>query len=214
MSKGLALIQEGLRSLGYDPGPVDGLYGPKTARALMEAGVNAFEPKGANMNDLPWLVEGRKVIGLHETRDNAKLRAWLKSDGKTLGDPDALPWCGDYVETCIKLALPGEPLPGRVGENPYFARNWAAFGLQTAPTYGAVLVFERGPNSGHVGFCVGQSTDGKAFLVLGGNQSDTVSVVPIAKSRLIASRWPATFPARPIDLPRKSVTQALSTNEA
>lgn len=164
--------------------------------------------------ELPWLVEGRKVLGWHEERDNKRLRAWLKSDGKTLGDPDALPWCGDYVETCIKLTLPDEPLPGRVGENPYFARNWTGFGVKRTPTYGAVLVFERGPNSGHVGFCVGESLDGKAFLVLGGNQGDTVSVVPIAKSRMLACRWPATFPLRPINLPRMSVTQALSTNEA
>jgi len=34
MSHGLALIQDGLRSLGYDPGPIDGLWGGKTAAAL------------------------------------------------------------------------------------------------------------------------------------------------------------------------------------
>ena len=216
MSKGFALIQEGLQSLGYDPGPIDGIYGPKGAAALMAAGAAGFAPKTMQpaSADLPWLQEGRAVMGLHETRDNAKLRAWLKSDGKTLGDPDALPWCGDFVETCIKRGLPGESLPGRVGENPYFARNWASFGRDTVPTYGCVLVFERGPNSGHVGFCVGEATTGDAFMVFGGNQGDTVSVVPIAKSRMIASRWPATFPARPMHLPRVTLAQALSTNEA
>lgn len=192
--------------------PVDGDFGPKTLGASL--GVLNGAPAGPAAEDLPWLVEGRKVMGLHEQRDNARLRSWLKSDGKTLGDPGALPWCGDYVETCIRLALPGEPLPGAVGANPYFARNWAQFGIVTAPTYGAVLVFERGPSSGHVGFCVGEATTGSAFMVLGGNQGDTVSVVPIAKSRLIACRWPATAPLRPIQLPRLTLSQALSTNEA
>ncbi len=111
----------------------------------------------------------------------------------------------------VKLAL---RFRVKLQVHPYFARNWTGFGVKRTPTYGAVLVFERGPNSGHVGFCVGESLDGKAFLVLGGNQGDTVSVVPIAKSRMLACRWPATFPLRPINLPRMSVTQALSTNEA
>lgn len=33
MSKGLALIQQGLAELKYDPGPADGLWGPRTERA-------------------------------------------------------------------------------------------------------------------------------------------------------------------------------------
>lgn len=189
---------------------VDGDFGPKT----LGASLGLLNGAPAGPDDLPWMVEGRKVMGLHEVRDNARLRAWLKTDGKTLGDPAALPWCGDFVETCIKLALPGEPLPGVVGANPYFARNWAQFGIVSPPTYGAVLVFERGPSSGHVGFCVGEATTGAAFMVLGGNQGDTVSVVPIAKSRLIACRWPATVPVRPVHLPRLTLSQALSTNEA
>jgi lysozyme len=44
MSKGLALIQDGLRSLGYDPGPIDGAYGPKTVAAIMAAGAAGFAP--------------------------------------------------------------------------------------------------------------------------------------------------------------------------
>lgn len=186
---------------------VDGDFGPATLAASLGL-ING------GTTDLPWLVEGRKVMGLHELRDNAALRAWLKSDGRGLGDPKALPWCGDYVETCIRLGLPAEPLPGAVGANPYFARNWAQFGVVSPPTYGAVLVFERGPTSGHVGFCVGEATTGDAFMVLGGNQGDRVSVVPIAKSRLIACRWPATWHVLPTRLPRMTLAEALSTNEA
>jgi hypothetical protein len=46
-----------------------------------------------------------------------------------------------------------------------------------------VLIFERG-SGGHVGFAVGQ--DEKHFYVLGGNQSDAVTIARIAKSRLLA----------------------------
>src|SRR5690606_38980162 len=136
---------------------------------------------------LPWLAEAERRKGLHERRDGAKLAAFLRSDGATLGDPTALPWCGDFVETCMALALPEEPLPA----NPYLARNWLSFGVPCAPVRGAVLVFWRGSpkgSAGHVGFHAGE--DAEAFHVLGGNQSDSVSMARIAKARLLGARWP------------------------
>lgn len=217
MSKGVYLIQQGLAELGYDPGPLDGITGARTLGALDTARAAGLAARVAAVavpagDDLPWMIEGRKVIGLHETRDNAALTAWLKSDGARLGDPKALPWCGDYVETCIKRALPLEPFTGTLASNPYYARNWVTFGVRTDPTYGAVMVFERGPSSGHVAFAVGQ--DDEAFIVLGGNQGDAVGFTRIEKSRLLGARWPKTVPGKPISLPRMTMAQALSRNEA
>lgn len=45
-----------------------------------------------------------------------------------------------------------------------------------------------GPAAGHVGFLVGE-TDGDVLL-LGGNQSDAVTVAAFPKSRLLGLRWP------------------------
>ena len=163
------------------------------------------------MTDLPWMVEAKKVMGLHETRDHATLAKWLKSDGKTLGDPSKLPWCGDFVDTAIELALPDEPRPGKLGENPYWALNWLLFGKACNPAYGAVVAFER-PGGGHVGFLVGQ--DEKRFYVLGGNQGDTVSVTPIDRGRARGYRWPTTYDGRPGDLPKMKSATASSKNEA
>jgi uncharacterized protein (TIGR02594 family) len=214
MSKGNALIQEGLAMLGYQPGVPDGLFGPLTkGAALAWIGANG-EPasRAVPATDLPWMAEAKRILGRHELRDNGWLRNWLRSDGKTLGDPAKLPWCGDFVETCIRLALPAEPLPGKLGQNPYWARNWGLLGRATAPTYGAVLVFERG-SGGHVGFAVGQ--DSASFYVLGGNQSNAVTVARIAKDRLIGARWPATFPTSPVNLPRMTPGgTTISTNES
>ncbi len=127
--------------------------------------------------------------GYRET--NPALKEFLKSDGKTVGDPAKIPWCGDFVQTCLALALPREPLP----PNPYGAINWLKFGKSSKPKKGAVLVFWRGnPNGwqGHVGFYVGE--DATHYHVLGGNQSDMVSITKIAKNRLRADgiRWPIT----------------------
>lgn len=197
MSENLKLIQSGLAGLGHDPGRIDGFWGPKTeaaARALISSGGKAAAPITTSpVTDLPWMTEAKRVLGRHEGRDNGWLKAWLKGDGKTLGDPAKLPWCGDFVETCIRLALPGEAFPGALGENPYWARNWLHLGNSIIPTYGAVMVFERGQSSGHVAFAVGQ--DASTYFVLGGNQSDSVTVTRIAKARLLGARWPSTFPA-------------------
>jgi uncharacterized protein (TIGR02594 family) len=193
--------------LGFDPGVIDGIYGRNTARAIkayqMENGLPMtgvvdtvlVRALFANQNLKavpPWIVEGERVRGLHEKRDHKRLWDWLRSDGATLGDPAKLPWCGDFVQTCILKTLPDEPVPN----NPYLAANWTKFGKPTKPQLGAVLVFWRGsPSSwkGHVGFCAGQ--DDTHFLVLGGNQSNSISHSRIAKKRLRSGgcRWPSTF---------------------
>ena len=160
---------------------------------------------------LPWIAETAKVLGLHEIRDKARLAAWLKSDGKTLGSPDKLPWCGDLVDTAIARALPKEPRPGVLGENPYYALNWGQLGTACPPCYGAVVTFKR-PGGGHVGFLVGE--DAEFFLVRGGNQGNTVSDTWIAKRRAQAVRWPRTYPNPRVPLPKLNRTGKVSTNEA
>jgi hypothetical protein len=159
----------------------------------------------------PWIVETDAVLGLHEIRDRTKLAAWLKSDGKTLGDPAKLPWCGDLVDTAIARALPHEPRPGPLGENPYWALNWGHLGKACQPCLHAVVTFKR-PSGGHVGFLMGE--DATHYLVRGGNQGNTVSDTWIAKSRARAIRWPSTYPNPRAPLPKLKRSGAVSTNEA
>ena len=219
-------VQERLKALGFDPGPIDGDMGPRTESAIM-----AFKrAMGLKMRpwvgpqtwelllearlelcekELPWLVEAKRGMNLHEVYDNVALRRWLASDKHALGDPAKLPWCGDFVETAIRLAIPGEPVPN----NPYWALNWRTFGVPTAPTYGAVGSIERN-GGGHVFFLVGQ--DRTRYFALGGNQSNKVSVVPIDKSRCPPEsfRWPETYDREPINLPSMTSSATSSTNEA
>jgi uncharacterized protein (TIGR02594 family) len=161
--------------------------GPKTIAALNGQTPDAVPLK---LGEPVWVLEGRRKLGLHESLSSAALKAWLKSDGHTIGDPAVHPWCGDFVETCIRLALPDEAVP----TNPYLARNWLSFGVVCPElVVGAVAVFWRGSKTGsqgHVGFVVGQNTT--YLSVLGGNQGNTVSVSRIAKNRLLGCRWPRT----------------------
>lgn len=202
----IARVQTRLAARGYTPGAPDGIKGPKT-----NAAIEAFKrASGLKVNSIidseftallfdekevvgtPWVDELLRVKGLHERNDYTKLVAWLKQ-GKSFIDPLKGPWCGDAVETAFSLTLPGELLP----DNPLASINWLKFGVPCDARYGAVLVFWRGSPSnwqGHVGFYVGE--DATHYHVLGGNQSDSVTVSRIAKGRLRSDgiRWPASAP--------------------
>lgn len=212
------LVQSRLRDLGFDPGPIDGIQGPLTDAAIvafkrsigfmarpyvgpltLAALFHKSEPL-RNVMEPEWVTYGKRVMGLHEVRDRTKLMAWLRSDGHALGDPSKLPWCGDFVETCIRLALPREPLPGALGQNPYWAKNWCLLGhALMAPAYGAVGVTSR-TGGNHVFFFVGE--DDRSWYCLGGNQSNTVSIITKPKgTSFVCIRWPNTAPP-PQQLPR------------
>lgn len=204
----IRLIQSGLDKLGHSPGAIDGKWGVRTARALKQLlSANGRSAALALPGPLPWITEAKTTLGRHEARDRNWLMDWLKRDGRSLGDPSKNPWCGDFVETCIRMALPDEPLLGALGTNPYWARNWLLFGQETKPVTGAVLIFERG-SGGHVGFAVGQ--DDAHFYVLGGNQSDAVTIARIAKSRLLGA-LARDLPARPQRLPTMKPGEFLAT---
>ncbi len=220
-------MQRRLTGLGLDPGPLDGAWGPRTRAALVRfQREGGLEPDGVpgprsiaalrsdDDAETPvaaepvWLQEGRRRLGLREA--DPRLKAFLASDGRTLGDPARSPWCGDFVETCLRVALPGEAVPA----NPYLARNWLRFGRSCAePLVGAVAVFWRGVrtgSSGHVGFVVG--ADRRFVSTLGGNQSNAVTIARIARSRLLGLRWPNT--AAPARAAPGRATGPISTDEA
>jgi len=222
-------IQTALRRADIDPGPVDGILGPRTAAAISafkrslgflarpyvgrltwDALMDVEEditPPVQPLDLPPWVREGVRIKGWHERADNKALRNWLASDGRALGDPAVFPWCGDFAETCIRLSQRDEPFPGALGRNPYWALNWRLFGRPCRPAFGAVISISR-DGGGHVGFAVGE--DHGRIFVLGGNQSNSVSVAPIAKSRFSAEswRWPVTTNETPRDLPHMTSAEA------
>ena len=223
MSENIKSIQQALKDKGFDPGDVDGdwgrktiaalqafqkangldvdgVFGPKSSAALFGGGSGA-SGKGVTPL-LVWFEEARRQFGTKETPGQF-------SNPKIL---DAVPWCGLFVAHCVGSTLPGEALP----TSPLGARSWARFGTKTEPRLGAVMVFWRGSRDGfqgHVALYAGE--DDKAYHVLGGNQSDSVSIARIAKDRLLAARWPtsaAALESKPIHL--AAGQSALSANEA
>lgn len=167
----------------------------------------AREPGPAMLREALALYGTAEKVG---TANNPVILGWARELG--LGQiytADATPWCGLFVAVAAKR---GSWSPVK---NPLWARNWATWGTHVAePSLGDVLVFSREGGAGHVGLYVGE--DGGAYHVLGGNQGDRVSIVRVAKGRLIAARraaWRVVQPAnvRPI---RLAAGGALSTDEA
>lgn len=178
------------------------------------------------------ISEGLKLYGVKEVAgagNSPTIMAWAKEVGRDkIGYTyagDSVPWCGLYAALVAQRA--GKTIP----TGPLYALNWATFGtavaqragLNTAKpldfkaglraSLGDVLVFRR-EGGGHVGFYIGEDAD--HYCVLGGNQSDSVSITWIAKSRCVAVRRPAynqpPATVRPFHLSRSGAP--VSTNEA
>ncbi|OJH58787.1 TIGR02594 family protein, partial [Agrobacterium pusense] len=155
----------------------------------------------------PWATEARRFLGLHEVKNAKVLDKALRLDASEIA------WCGAFVGMVVATALPKEPMPA----NPLGSRNWLKFGKPlNDPQIGAIAVFWRGSKDGwqgHVGIVVGH--DKTHLHILGGNQSDSVSVARIAKTRLLGYRWPITYQDAPFAaLPMTTISASVTTNEA
>ena len=140
-------IQRRLKTLGYAAGPVDGIAGRLTRRAIVsfqaDNGLRADgiagretiaalfpaaerDPAGPAEPALPWLDEAKRWQGLKEIAgpgSNKTILAWGRAVADWFTDDD-IPWCGAFVHGVLASALPDEPLPA----NALWARGWLRFG--------------------------------------------------------------------------------------
>ncbi len=146
------------------------------------------------MNELTWLQIARKYLGTHEKvngKSNPVLLAMLQEMGNFNQEQKAwwketdTPWCGLFVGHCLGKA-------GRaVIKDWYRAKAWASAGLTklAKPAYGCIAVKSR-QGGGHVFFVVGKNAKGQ-ILGLGGNQGNTVSIVPFNPADIDGYYWPS-----------------------
>jgi len=148
-----------------------------------------------------------KAIELYGTteivgpKSNPVIMGWADELGLKQYTNDDIPWCGTFIAIIMKRS------DRKVVKDPLWARNWVNFGFAVKePMLGDVLVFSR-ESGGHVGLYIAQ--DKTSYHVLGGNQGNSVSIVRIEKSRLIASRRP-TYNSQPLNI-RKIVIDSTGT---
>ncbi|MBY5821489.1 TIGR02594 family protein [Rhizobium leguminosarum] len=129
------------------------------------------------------------MLGKSEGPDRAALQDYLQTGGANL-DPATTAWCAAFVNSALQQS-------GMKGTGSNLARSFLDYGQPIdKPERGDIAVFSRGDPKGpygHVGFFEGYGPDGK-INVLGGNQSDSVSVAGYDAANLLGFRRPGGAP--------------------
>jgi len=146
------------------------------------------------MNDARWLAEAWREFGQAEyagRRQNPRIIELFREVGHAQIESDEVAWCAAFCGACLERA-------GIRSTRSLLARSYLDWGQQLEkPRAGAIAVFRRGndPTKGHVGFWLAETDED--ILLLGGNQSNAVSVVRYPKSRLLSLRWPSDAGSEP-----------------
>lgn len=151
--------------------------------------VKAPEDKDTKTEEPQWLVAARKELGTKEVQgsgNNPRIVAYHAETSLGPSD-DSISWCSSFVNWCMKQA-------GIKGTKSAAARSWLQWGKAVSnPEPGDVVIFWReSPSSwkGHVALFL--KDDGSYVTVLGGNQSDSVTIARYPKSQLLGYRRPIT----------------------
>jgi uncharacterized protein (TIGR02594 family) len=134
-----------------------------------------------------WLKNARQLLGLKEivgSRHEPKVLEFFAEAGHPEIHNDETAWCAAFANAMLRRA-------GYAGTGSLAARSFLTWGEKLAkPRPGCVAVFKRGNSSweGHVAFFIREVGD--RVEILGGNQSNSVSITTMPKSALLGYRWP------------------------
>jgi len=217
-------VQRALKAKGFDPGPIDGDLGPKTEKAIIafkkSVGLLARPylgpitlgmllkdrpaPPAVSFGEPAWLRMARQEIGVREiagVKHSARV-LWYWAKSKLGFTDDETPWCAGFVGAILEES-------GIVSTRSGMARSYSKWGIKLDKAIpGAVVVFWRGSKSGasgHVGFYVAKDQYGN-IMVLGGNQSNAVSIAPFSTDRVLGYYWPMGVP-----IPGQSVVEVIKS---
>lgn len=136
-----------------------------------------------------WLMLAKAEIGVKEgagAKNNPRVLAYYKDAGHPEIAHDDVAWCAAFVGAMLERS----GVPSSKG---LAARGYLQWGKAVAKPYpGCVAVFKRGTGwQGHVGFFISEGE--KGIKLLGGNQSDAVSIITMKKTDLLGYREPVTI---------------------
>ena len=156
-----------------------------------------------------WVQSARRYLGVAEipgVAENPIIQRWLRKL-RAAWNSESVPWCGTFVATCLDEC--GLPKPVHW----YRALAYLDYGEHIfTPMLGCIVVFSR-TGGGHVGFAAGRNEHG-AYMILGGNQGDRVSIAAFDTARVLGYRWPPGAPRSATPLPLYRGNYPVSTNEA
>ena len=98
---------------------------------------------------------------------------------------DDVAWCAAFVGACLERArYPMYPIVAGALIPEFWTGNFKTPGWRDR----CFFYVAQDPVQGHVGFVIGEAQD--QLIVLGGNQSHSVSVITLPRARLLGLRWP------------------------
>jgi uncharacterized protein (TIGR02594 family) len=154
--------------------------------------------RGNPVAEPEWLTAARSYLGTAEkpgAMDNPTIVQFFHDVGHARVNDDETAWCAAFVGSMLERT-------GHLSTRALNARSYLSCGMALAqPRLGCIVVFRRGNSSwqGHVAFYI--SHDENYVRVLGGNQSNRVSIATYPRRDLLGYRWP--LKAEPA-LPRKT----------
>jgi uncharacterized protein (TIGR02594 family) len=134
-----------------------------------------------------WLALAWGDLGIAEvpgTADNPRIMRTFAEVHQSGVTHDEVAWCAAFAGACLERT-------GIRSTRSLMARSYLTWGVPAHDVrLGAIAVLSRGfdPRLGHVGFLVGETS--ADLILLGGNQSNSVSVQAFPRARLLALRWP------------------------
>jgi uncharacterized protein (TIGR02594 family) len=138
-----------------------------------------------------WLLCARRELGTKERAgehaDNPRVVEYLSATRiQPAMQHDETPWCAAFVSWVLEQS-------GIRSTRSAAARSYLSWGQALdEPRRGCVIVLSRteAPAHGHVGFYL--SSTEQHVLVLGGNQSNSVSIQEYPRDRVLGYRWPVS----------------------
>ena len=133
----------------------------------------------------PWLKFAFSQLSVAEIPgelSNDKIADYLS----VIGMPriDEIPWCAAFVAWCLKQSNTNYLKSA-------LSRDWLSWGQESGNVMGCIAILWRGDikaTTGHIGFYIGE--DEKNLYLLGGNQSNSVSIAPYSFNNLLGFRMP------------------------
>lgn len=143
---------------------------------------NSTEPRWIQLARAFLLANIREVEG---TAANPLIAYFLNQftqlEGSAAAKSDETPWCSAFA--CGVMELAGYASPHHA-----LARSWDTYGDKLdGYKYGCITTLR---DDNHVGFAVDFDVAKHQVLLLGGNQSNSISIKPYDAQRVVQYRWP------------------------